>query len=180
MSTNSCSDDTDLSCVFLPGGPGDLIPGTGSHTSHKTGCHGSLWSNLEYWRSDCTQTDSGASLFKMACLFCLSPLPFAWGFCLRLLYEAFVCCIWNALSLGLRGERGAFPFEHFFLWWVCACRTVLIWNRRGFIYTPVENICHFFHIGLSAPLESSKTIATIKTVYYCFLLLLLVLLCFIN
>lgn len=109
MSTNSCSaDDTDLSCVFIPGGPSDLIPGIGCHTTHKTGCHGSLWSNLKYWHSDCrleSQTVSGASLFKMACLFCLSPLPFSWGFCMLYL---------ERIIVRLRGQRGPFPFEWFF------------------------------------------------------------------
>lgn len=115
-------------------------------------------------RSDCPQTDSGASLFKMACLFCLSPLPFAWGFCMLYLE----CII-------------VFPFEHFFfLDGLVFAEQSQYETAFSAVYTPAEDICHFFHIGLSAPLASSKTFAKIKTFYYCFLLLLLVLLCFIN
>ncbi len=104
MSTNFCSaDDTDLSCVFLPGGPSDLIPGTGCHPTHKTDCHGSPRSNLKYWHSDCrqAQTTSGDRLFKIACLLCLSPLPF-------------VCCIWNEVLLCWEEREDLFYLGYLF------------------------------------------------------------------
>lgn len=149
MSTNSCSAaDTDLSCVFIPGGPSDLIPGTGCHTTHKTGCHGSLWSNLKYWHS--TADWSLRLSVEPVCLKCHAYFVFR----LFLFLEAFVCCIWNTLLSGWEDREEPFPFEHFFFdgfMFADQSQYEKAFSQRGFIYTPLENICHFFYVGLSAP-----------------------------
>jgi len=160
MSTNSSSDDTDLSCVFLPGGPSDLIPGTEVTPAIKQAV-----------TVPCGATSSTG--VRTALRLTVEPVCLKWQayfvFRLFLLLEAFVCCIWSALSLRWEEREDLFPSSVC----VCVCRTVPIWTT-GF---SVEGDSFIHHWKTSA---TFSILAFLHHLHYqtqlLFFLLLLVLL----
>ncbi len=124
-----CSaDDTDLSCVFLPGGPSDLIPSIGCCTTHKTGCHGFPAEQPQVLTFG---LQIGVRLRLPVETDCLK-LHAYFVFRLFLLYAVLE---WGIVML--RGERGPFLPWVFVLWWVCVYGPIpvrnIAFNQRGII-----------------------------------------------